>query len=377
MSENFFPIGSYCTSPAWGGLEMNVLRSLVWMKERGWSCFLYACPGSRMYEEARQRGLTVRPVKPTIKAGDLVNASRLSAYLKQDGIRRLEVHQSKDYFVGVFAKLFTGRGLKLVSSQHMHIGGTKKDLYHAWLYRRFDAWSTPVEWLKDRVLEKTVLPPEKIHIIPRCIDVERFTANKPSRSEARRYYGLGEEDIVIGLIGRLDPKKCQDVVISALALVHQRGYRAHLLLVGDQSHNEGDAYAERVHRLVGELELTEFVHFHPHEEVVERAYAALDIFTMASRSECYGMVTVEAMVSGVPMIGTNDGGTVSLIDHGRTGLLVPPKDVKATAAAIIRLLENPAETSHMGEVAQREALKKYSHHQQCQSWEKLFRGLDG
>ncbi|MCP4685699.1 MAG: glycosyltransferase family 4 protein [bacterium] len=355
---------------------MNVLRFLGWMQKRGWEVILYGRPDTRMFVEARRRGLPVRRVYSTLRTGDLVNAWRLARHLRRDGVRRLVVHQSQDYFVGAFARRFSSGFTRLLSSQHMHIGGTKKDVFHSWLYRQFDAWATPVQWLADRVMEKTVVPPEKIHVIPRGIEIERFTANRPGRAEARAHYGLSEDDFVIGLIGRLDPKKCQDVAVKALAAVHASGHRAHLLLVGDQSFNEGDDYAASVHRKVDELGLGEQVHFHPHDKFVERAYAALDIFTMASRSECYGMVTIEAMVSGIPVIGTNDGGTVSLIDHERNGLLVEPRDVDGLAQALLRLIERPDLRDRLRREAQDEAVVKYSHLRQCEAWEALFRSFE-
>lgn len=376
MDKTAYRIASYCTSPSWGGLEMNVLSFLGWMQQRGWQVILYGRPGTRMFTEAQDRGLPVRPVNSTLKTGDLVNAWRLASLLKRDNVRRLIVHRSRDYFVAAFARWFSRGFTKLVSSQHMHIGGTKKDLFHAWIYRRFDAWDTPVQWLADRVMEKTVIPPERIHVIPRGIAIERFTDNLPSRSEARSYYNLPEDATVIGLVGRFDPKKCQDVVIEALAEVHRRGHRPHLLLVGDQSHNEGDEYTDYVHKLAVDVGLSDFIHFHPHDNIVERAYAALDIFTMASKSECYGMVTIEAMVSGVPVIGTNDGGTVSLIDHERNGLLVTPKNVGELAQALVRLIENPDLADRLATVARTEALRKYSHVTQCEAWEDLFESFE-
>jgi glycosyltransferase involved in cell wall biosynthesis len=253
----------------------------------------------------------------------------------------------------------------------MHIGGNKRDFYHAWLYRQPDAFITPVSWLADRVLEKTTVPREKLHILPRGIEIEPFTERKPDRLTARRKYGLPPDALVFGLVGRLDPKKGQDIVIEALSVVHAAGHRPHLLLVGDQSFAEGDRFAAVIHRRVEELNLAKFVHFHPHETEIEYAYAALDIFVMASKSECYGMVTVEALVSGVPVIGTNDGGTVSLIDPGRNGLLVEPGHVDDLARAMIRLIDDSDLRTEMGRQAASEAAR-FSHVAQCEAWEKLF-----
>ena len=87
------------------------------------------------------------------------------------------------------------------------------------------------------------------------------------------------------------------------------------------------------------------------------------------------MVTVEALVSGLPVIGTNDGGTVSLIEPGRNGFLVEPRNVKALETAMATLLEDRDLAVRMGATAQKEAVLKYSHLSQCEACEKLFADL--
>lgn len=369
MTVGNYKIASYCSSPSWGGLEMNVLRFLHWMQQRGWSVILYANPDSKMYAEAKNRDLTVRPITSRLRYGDIVNGRRLAKAIRRDNVRRLIIHQSQDMFLGVTAKLFAGDGIRLVYSQHMHIGGTKKDWFHSKLYAQIDAWITPVEWLAERVKEKTFIDPERIHIIPRGIELNRFTEHQPKKEVARRRFGLPENDPVIGLIGRLDYKKGQHIAIAALAKVRAEGHRAHLLLVGDQSYAEGDEYVAQINELVRDLRLEKYVHFRPHEPEVEYAYAALDVFVLASKSECYGMVTVEALSSGLPVIGTNDGGTISLIDHGRNGLLVPPLDVDALVNALLRLLGDNGFRKSIASEARRDGLAKFSHIRQCDAWE--------
>jgi glycosyltransferase involved in cell wall biosynthesis len=84
------------------------------------------------------------------------------------------------------------------------------------------------------------------------------------------------------------------------------------------------------------------------------------------------MVTIEAMASGIPVIATNDGGTVSLVNHGRNGLLVTPKNVDELAEAMLRLIEHPNLAHQLAETARREAVVRYSHTAQCEAWETLL-----
>ncbi len=352
---------------------MNVLRFLKWLQERGWDVRLYAHSEARMFTQAAVWGIEAQAINAHRRYGDFLNAWRLARRLRHDGVRLLVIHRSQDMFLGVFARLFAGKKVRLIYSQHMHIGGTKKDFFHSWLYSQFDAWATPVPWLADRVKEKTTIPPEKIHVVTRGLETDKFTAGQPDKSEARRRYNLPTEALIIGLIGRLDPKKCQDVLIRALARLHTTGHRAHILFVGDQTFDEADEYAQEIKRLVRELGLSEYVHFRPHDDQVHHAYAALDIFVLASKSECYGMVTIEAMTSGLPVVGTSDGGTLSIIRSEENGLLVRPKNVDDLTAALLRLIENPELAARLGKTAREEALVKYSHTRQCESWEKLIR----
>ena len=367
-----YRIASFCTSPSWGGLEMNVLRFLRWMQQRGWKTGLYAPPDTRMFAEAPSWGLTVYPIRQRFKTGDVVNAWRLARQIRKDNVKRLIIHQSQDMCTGALAKRMAGPNVKLIYHQHMHVGGAKKDFYHAWLHQSFDAWVTPVQWLADRVLEKTTVDPKRIHIIPRGNEIDKFIKHQPGRIEARRRYQLPEDVFLVGVVGRLDPKKCQDVVIEAVANVRRAGHNVHLLLIGNQSFGEGDEYVAEVHAQVKRLGLSDVVHFRPHDDEVEWAYAGLDIFVLASKSECYGMVTTEAMSSGIPVIGTNDGGTVSMIEHGRNGLLVTPKSVDELTSALLKLINDPAKARQLATTAREEAKTLYSHTHQCEQWEKLL-----
>jgi len=145
--------------------------------------------------------------------------------------------------------------------------------------------------------------------------------------------------------------------------------------VGDRSHNEWDEFEASLRAKVAAHELETPVHFFPHRPDIEWVYAALDIFLMASKSECYGMVTLEALLSGVPVIGTNDGGTVDLVQPGRNGLLVEPRNVQQLADAIRTLLDDKDAVRRMSENARKDAVIRFSHVRQCEEWEKLLETL--
>lgn len=188
---------------------------------------------------------------------------------------------------------------------------------------------------------------ELVHIIPNGFDV----ANWPRASEAaakhvRDSLGLDERPVV-GLFGRLTPWKGQHVLIDALTQIPN----AQALIVGGALFGHED-WAQHLQRHADERGVADRTHFVGLRDDVPALMAGCDMVVHASTApEPFGRVVVEAMLTGRPVIATRGGAIPSLIDHERTGLLVPPADPVALATAIHRLLDAPAQAARMGEAA--------------------------
>ena len=371
--RRLFPIGSYCSSTGWVGLEMNVSSFLCWMQQRGWPVFLYAAPDSGIMSHAAEIGIPSRPFSRPSELTAIWRSRALARIARADGVRVMLLHQSSDTLVCSLAKRWSGGKLKLAFSQNMHLGN-KRDVLHAWQYQQLDAFVSPLPVLAKQAAQQTVVPADKIHVIPHGIELNRFT-DRIDRSEARTKLGLTTDATVIGIIGRLDPKKGQHVGINALARLHKLEIRAHLLIVGDSTLGAGDQYRQMLQEMVAQTGLTEFVHFHPYLEQPELAYSAVDIFALTSQSETYGLVTIEAMTSGLPVIGTDSGGTADIIEHKRNGLLFPPNNDAALASTLARYINDHSFAAKLAAQGKQDALARYSHTQQCESWERLFQQL--
>jgi glycosyltransferase involved in cell wall biosynthesis len=270
------------------------------------------------------------------------------------------------------AKLGVGTGLKLVYMQHMHIGVDKKDLYHTWLYDNLDAWVVPLEILRKRLISKTNYDQSKIAVIPFGIEMERFTTALPSKPEARRNLELPEDAFIVGMVGRLEPEKCQETLVRAGALLSREDRPVQVLIVGNETMHEQSGYLAYLKRLTEELGTAEWVHFRPATTDVEGVYAALDIFALTSKSETYGMVTIEALASGLPVIGTRHGGTREIIRDGINGILIEREDPNALAAAIRTLMDSPDLASKLAQQSREDAVARYSRDRQCDLTEELF-----
>jgi glycosyltransferase involved in cell wall biosynthesis len=366
-------IALLCISAAWGGLEMNVYRFAVRLRERGHEVTLLARTGTPVYEKARQDGLIVVPFEVRVKYADIKAASRLASLLRARRIESLIISVAKDNYVAGWAKLFFYPRLKLYYQQHMQLGVPKKGLVQTLLYRSLTAWIAPLELLARQVREKTRMPPGRIHVIPLGIDLKQFEGIEEKRQKARSFYGLPADAFVAGIVGRLHPDKGQHHLLKAAGHLHRTGKPLHVLIVGEETRGSTGGYTAFLKQTAGEQSIEKLVHFHPYTEETALAFAALDVFVMASLGETYGMVTIEAMAAGLPVIGTNTGGTPELLGEGRYGMLIPPGDEKALAGALENMMNDPGR-KQLGQAAQQYAHRTFGHHLQCKAMEELLTG---
>jgi glycosyltransferase involved in cell wall biosynthesis len=162
----------------------------------------------------------------------------------------------------------------------------------------------------------------------------------------RTELGLREGQPVVGIVGTIQPWKGQREVIQAVRRVKEKVPDVQCLVVGGVY---DDRYDQEVRHLVRELGLTENVRFLGYRKDVLNVMNAMDIVIHASTSpEPFGMVLIEAMALGKPVIATRAGGPLEIVEDQVSGLLVPPGNPDALAEAISRLLEDRTMAEDMG-----------------------------
>jgi glycosyltransferase involved in cell wall biosynthesis len=259
----------------------------------------------------------------------------------------------------------------------MQLGIAKRGLIHTLRYRALDAWLSPLPGLANEVVAKTRLPTSCLHVVPLGIELEKFAHNALTQAQARLQLDLAlpPNALLLGLVGRFDDGKGQDFVVQALARLRRRYSHLHLLLIGESTRNKDNSYKEAVLAQIQALGLSEVVHVRAFTLQPEVAYRALDISITASVNETYGMVTIEAMASGLPVIASATGGTLEIVDDGRTGLLFPLHDGAKFDDSVEQLVQRPKFAKQLGKQAQLEALAAYSHHHQCELTEEVLYSL--
>lgn len=157
------------------------------------------------------------------------------------------------------------------------------------------------------------------------------------RAEARAALEVPSETFLLGVLGRVEPWKGQDIAVRAMRLLRGRGSPAHALLIGEARSPTWPEFAGEVMGLIAELGLARHVSCTGHLPAPAAALAALDVLVCSSREEGFSLAVVEAMAAGVPVVATRCGGPEDLILDGVNGLLVPVEDPGALADAVARL----------------------------------------
>jgi glycosyltransferase involved in cell wall biosynthesis len=356
-------IAYLCGSESWGGLEMNQYRNALWMKERGHSVTVLGRAGSRLEQICGESNIPFRAIGRHRKYYDYGAARKIAAILRELGAQHLIIRDVKDMSVSVIAKSGI-RGLKVHYFMEMQLGVAKKGLPHTIRFRKLDTWSCPLEWLKEQVETMTNMPKDGIVHIPSGLDRSSLRSGI-TKEEARQKTGLPQEMRLIGLAGRFDPQKGQLLLLQAAALSDNKD--CGFVLLGEPTYNEGNAYESQVLRFIGENGLKNRVYIRPFMNDIGVFYKAIDAFVMASKAETFGMVTIESMACGTPVIGSNAGGTPELLGHGRFGYLFEPLSASDLAEKINVFLSDP-QRFPPGELMQ--AIEKFDHAKVCAAVEK-------
>jgi glycosyltransferase involved in cell wall biosynthesis len=169
------------------------------------------------------------------------------------------------------------------------------------------------------------------------VDVERFCPG-PADPAVRQALGGREGRPLVGIVGRVDPEKGVDVLARALARATGPAAAATLVVVGDVA--VGSASAGAAVRAEAERVLGDRVRFAGRRDDIPEVQRALDVLVNASVAEPFGRSVLEALASGTPVVATDSGGIPEFVDHGVTGLLVPPGNDVALAAALDEVLGN-------------------------------------
>jgi glycogen(starch) synthase len=221
----------------------------------------------------------------------------------------------------------------------------------------YEAWRVIVcSTFMGRELERDFhLPSEKIDIIPNGIDIHTFDRYQSEDLSLFRHMYASDEERLVFSVGRMVHEKGFHVLVSAAAEVLKAHPEVKFVVAG-----KGEKLEDLRNR-VWDLGIEENVMFtgYVDEDTKNRLYLVSDLAVFPSLYEPFGIVALEAMAAGCPVVVSNVGGLGEIVTDGVHGLVVPPGDPSALASAIVRVVENPALAKRWSENARRLVEESY------------------
>jgi D-inositol-3-phosphate glycosyltransferase len=212
----------------------------------------------------------------------------------------------------------------------------------------------------------------KIDIVPPGVDLQRF--HPLDKRAAKRRVGIPCGDNNILFAGRIEPLKGIDTLLCAMSILQKRHPDAVkntcvAIIGGDPWADDLDAEMARLQQLRADLDIHDLVTFlgAKDQDVLPYYYAAAEMVVMPSHYESFGMVALEAMAMGAPVIASEVGGLAHLVQHGYNGYHVPSRDPEALAARILELLQDAGLRARLGRQAQEYA--------QAYDWDHIVRRM--
>lgn len=203
-------------------------------------------------------------------------------------------------------------------------------------------------------------------VIPNGVDLSAFAVTDPDRRAARRAeWRVAPDEVVLIAVGRLMAVKNHALLFRAVARARAAGARLRVVLAGD-GHLEDALRAD-----AAQLGIAHAVQFLGFRSDTPACLEAADVFVLSSDSEGLPLSLLEAMAAGLPTVSTNVGGIAAALGTPAAGLLVPPGDEEALAAALGRMAQDVALRERCGHMA-RERAQAYSLDRMCDTYVRLY-----
>ncbi len=186
----------------------------------------------------------------------------------------------------------------------------------------------------ESALKHKIAPEKKMCVIENGIDFTKFENNDKYREETRKKYHVKNDEIVIGVVGRLTEQKDPLTMIKAFELVHKENRNVRLMYVGSGNLEEDVKQYAKEKNILDKIIITGWV------DDVEQYIPAFDIAVLPSKWEGFGLVLIEYMACDKPIIATNVGGISDIIENFKNGILCSVQDYKTIGETIIKLIKN-------------------------------------
>lgn len=361
-------------SSLYGGGEQHTIRLVEQLMQRGYEFFLVSTC-KVLLAEFKKRGWHAKKIvmpKEPVSKGTIFLFPLLAPY----ALLRLILILVRYRFAGVrwvfclslLEKLLIGPfaavlGMRVVWMEHVEPDRWLSLNPFRWLFIR-DAKKAVVVAISNVIkqkLQQLGVPEKNIQVIYNGIDLARF----PEHGASGRVSTGGV--FSIGCVGRLEAEKGIDVLIRAFGILQEHQGRCKLVILGVGSQRRA---LEWMAEKVGAKASVQFVGFQPD---VEKWMEGFDLFVLPSvKRESFGMVLIEALAAGVPVVASDLGGIPEIVTDREEGLLVPPGDPTALFQAMLWMMQHREQARAMTAAGRLKVEQRFSIQRQIEEFDQLF-----
>jgi len=353
------------SSIGWGGQEIRILTEAQGMLARGHEVTLLTASSAEIFPAAQRRHMSViaLPIEKKRPSAFLALRSWLAAHRSEFDV--INTHSSTDSWLTALACKSLHGAPPMVRTRHVSTKihnnrGTR------WLYQSAAAHIvTTGEALREQLVRENGFAAARITSVPTGIDLARFVPMDRGRCRAE----LAMEDRpTVGIVATLRDWKGHDDLLDAWKLLGAEFPEWRLLVVGD-----GPQRARLEARVASEG-LAGRVRFAGNQDNVPRWLNGFDLFTLPSfGDEGVPQAIMQAMACGLAVVATSVGAIEEAVQRDRTGLIVPPRNPRALAEALGRLMADPARRSAMGAAGRERALAHFGIDRMLDKMHDVFR----
>lgn len=346
------------TARSWRGGQAQVLMTVLGLRERGHRALLVAHPEGVLRQRASE-GHDLLPLAPTSEL-DFASSWKLSRVIRQFNPDVVHAHDSHAVAMaaGALSMLTSGRVPPLLMSRRVDFH-VRKNALSRWKYNKVDCFVCASRAIKQ-ILVSDGIDDSKAILVHDGVDVAKVDA-LPAASVHEAFW-LPHQAPVVANVAALVPHKGQRHLVDAAGIVIQKIPDVRFIIFGEGELREPLERQIKAHNLEKHVLLAGF------RGDVLSLCKTVDLFAMSSVTEGLGSALLDAMACRKAVVGTTAGGIPEAVVHGTTGLLVPPRDDRALADAIVTILNDPLTRERFGEAGRRRVEEQFSE-------EKLVEGV--
>ena len=345
----------------WGGGEVQVRGLTTYLNHTGHHSVVAIDPRGILFQRLAQADLStsVLTVRNDI---DILAGLRLRRLVRTGNYQIVHFHTARAHALSPWLR---GLRAKRVVTRRMDYR-VRPGRFTRFLYEDSVDAIVAISQNVHNVLLEGGVSSSCIHIIPSGIDTTRFALTVDQRAYERAAQGIAPDERVVLAVGALAERKGHHTLLQAAAVLQQKGVRPRYLICGD-----GPLRATLANETQA-LGLTENVQFLGFCSDIMKYLAIADVVVHVPLWEGLGVAVIEALAAGLPVVASRVGGIPELIENERSGLLVPPQEPTALAAAIERVIHNLPWASALGMAGQSFVRTRYDVTVMAQANEALY-----